>query len=392
MRCRYRLHIFLELLYVFELTGEGRVLKGAPGNDIFELVQGRMRNMGDMTSRLGRTLCGAAATLILLAGTGGAMAMPSLPVAQNGGAHYVQLAGIFGESDEEKAARLAVQQREQAQDASLANLTQRVSDLEHTLRQLTGQLEEAGHANMLLQQKIQRMQKDFDYRLCQISARQLGADTGSAAGNDAAGQATINCGALNGAGGQSGGPYGAQSPAQGQAAPAGAQPSGVLGTLPAATALPQPQAGAQSQPQMGSNSAATGPAPASDGVSRKAFSAAMNLLAKAQYDQARAAFQSFADTYPKDDLAPQAVYWIGSIAYVQKDFPGAARAFAEEIKDYPDSPRGPESMLKLGQSLLAMNQKDEGCTTLGALRRKYPHASKAIRSQAAAARRDARCH
>jgi tol-pal system protein YbgF len=352
-----------------------------------------MKNMGDTTSRLGRTLCGAAATLIFLAGARTAIAMPSVPATQNGGSHYVQLAGIFGESDEEKAARLAAQQREQAQDASLANLTQRVSDLEHTLRQLTGQLEEANHANMLLQQKIARMKKDFDYRLCQISARQLGAAT--SAGNDAASQPSIDCAALNGAGGQSGGQYAGQAqigPAAG--APAGAQSSGVLGTLPAGTALPQAQTpgDGQSRPQSAANSGTVAPAPTGNGVSRKAFSAAMNLLAKAQYDQARAAFRSFADTYPKDDLAPQAVYWIGSIAYVQKDYPGAARAFAEEIKEYPDSPRGPEAMLKLGQSLLAMNQKDEGCTTLGALRRKYPHASKAIRRQAASARRDARCH
>ena len=61
-----------------------------------------------------------------------------------------------------------------------------------------------------------------------------------------------------------------------------------------------------------------------------------------------------------------------NIAYVQKDYPGAARAFAEEIKKYPSSPRAPESMLKLGQSLIAMNQKKEGCTTLGALTSKYP--------------------
>ena len=30
----------------------------------------------------------------------------------------------------------------------------------------------------------------------------------------------------------------------------------------------------------------------------------MNLLAKARFDEARAAFRSFADAHPKDDLAP----------------------------------------------------------------------------------------
>ena len=96
----------------------------------------------------------------------------------------------------------------------------------------------------------------------------------------------------------------------------------MLGTLPAGAAngpVPPPPAGAAD--------------------TRAEFSTAMNLLAKARYDEARAAFRSFADTYPKDDLAPQAVYWVGDIAYVQKDYGNAARAFAEVIKKYPTSAR-----------------------------------------------------
>ena len=112
----------------------------------------------------------------------------------------------------------------------------------------------------------------------------------------------------------------------------------------------------------------------------------MNMLAKAQYDEARAAFRSFADANPKDSLASQAVYWVGDIAYVQKDYAGAAQAFAEEIKKYPTSSRGPESMLKLGQSLLALGQKKEGCLTLGAIKSKYPQASASVLSQAVTAR------
>ena len=82
----------------------------------------------------------------------------------------------------------------------------------------------------------------------------------------------------------------------------------------------------------------------------------MKLLAGTQYDEARGAFRAFADAYPNDELAPQAVYWVGDIAYVQKDYPAAPRAFAEEIKRYPESTRAPDSMLKLGQSLIAMGQ------------------------------------
>src|SRR5581483_11623818 len=50
----------------------------------------------------------------------------------------VQVAGLFGPDEEE-------QQREQAQDASIAQLNQRVGELEQSLQQLTGQIEQLQH-------------------------------------------------------------------------------------------------------------------------------------------------------------------------------------------------------------------------------------------------------
>jgi tol-pal system protein YbgF len=134
-----------------------------------------------------------------------------------------------------------------------------------------------------------------------------------------------------------------------------------------------------------------GPAPAANPQTRGQFDSALDLLAKARYDDARAAFRSFADANPDDPLTPQAVYWVGDIAFVQKDYPNAAHAFAEQIKKYPSSSRGPDSMLKLGQSLIAMGQTKEGCMTLGALPSRYPNASKTVASQAAGERK-ASCH
>ncbi len=275
------------------------------------------------------------------------------------------VADIFGESDEEKAAR---QQQEQNQDASINALNQRVSDLEESLRRLTGQVERLDHRIGELGDRVTRMQKDFDYKLCSLAGQQLGA--------------------ANGPGDQSALPCGGQKSGAGAAMPPGtpeasgetanpAPPPGILGTLPQ---------GAVGGPPPGPSEAAGAPAD-----TRSQFNAAMSLLAEAQYDEARAAFRSFADNNPKDELAPQAIYWVGNIAYVQKDFAGAAHAFAEGLKKFPSSPRAPESMLKLGQSLIALNQKKEGCLALGALPSKYPSVSKTVAERAVAARREANC-
>lgn len=275
---------------------------------------------------------------------------------------YLRTAGLFGESDEEKAARLA---KEQGQDAAIQQLNQSVSDLQDSIRRLTGQNEQLEHRLNDTNARIERMQRDFDYKICTMTAQQLGESAGGDGG--------LPCASTGSASAQTGN----TPPLNG--APRLSPPPGVLGTIPSDQPLPLAAPGS---PDAG------GPAP---GATRPQFDAAMNLLSKAQYDEARAAFRNFADSYPKDELAPQAVYWVGDIAYVQKDYPNAARAFAEEIKKYGSSPRAPESMLKLGQSLIALNQKQEGCTTLGALPGKYPQASKNVLAQAKASRKAARC-
>ena len=76
----------------------------------------------------------------------------------------------------------------------------------------------------------------------------------------------------------------------------------MLGTLPQSAVAGVPQEGPQiSQPNAYASA-----------DTRTQFDAAMNLLAKAQYDEARASFRTFADSYPRDDLAPQAIYLVTS--------------------------------------------------------------------------------
>jgi tol-pal system protein YbgF len=121
------------------------------------------------------------------------------------------------------------------------------------------------------------------------------------------------------------------------------------------------------------------------------YDAAMNLMSRAQYAEAAAAFRAYADGNPGDtDLTPQAVYWIGNMAFAQRDYPTAQRSFAEVIKKYPKSPRAGDAMLKLAQSFMGLGQKSEGCTTLGLLTQKrYPNASPQTFAQAASVRKTA---
>lgn len=316
----------------------------------------------------------AAAGVLLLATAGGATGVatdtPRYVAPASDGSFRV--AALFGESDEEKAARL---QHEADQDAQIRALGDKLRDMEDTVSRLTGQNEELSHRVGELNDKIDRQRKDFEYRLCALSAQQLGASTGQDDPNavPCPGSAVApSAGAAPSAVFMPSSPA-AQAPQAPQSNIKLAPPPGNLGTLPAGTPMPSAQ-----------------PAGAED-ASRADFTAAMNLLAKARYDEASAAFRGYADANPQSDLAPQAVYWIGSIAMVQKDYAGATRAFAEVIKKYPTSSRAPDSMLKLGQALLSAGQKKEGCTALAALPVKYPKAGKGLLTQGTDARKAAGC-
>jgi tol-pal system protein YbgF len=300
-------------------------------------------------------------------------------------------AQLFGPSDEEKA-------REDAQDKGVQDLTtktdqeeariraleDKVRGLTESLAQSTGANEELNHRIQVQNDKIDQMQKDFAYRLCTLSAQQMGAGDSmncAAAGTASAGavpppgalrpgaalppiDATGNGQFTNGQGGFVTAPPSAP-------APMGRSP-GVLGTLP-----------------MGSGPMGPG-APAASAGNSAQYDQAMNLMSRAQYDEAQAAFRSYADANPDDsDLSPQAIYWVGNISYVRQDYAPAARAFAEVIKKYPKSPRASDAMLKLAQSFMGMGQKTEGCTTLGLIKTKYPQANPQTLSQAASLRKTA---
>lgn len=343
-----------------------------------------------------------------------AISAMALSVALAGIAAAPARAQLFGPSDEEKA-------REASQDSQLADLARsadqlngrvqalegKVQSLTASLANATGASEELSHRIQLQDQKIDSMQKDFAYRICTLSAQQLGvAGDGSDGGLNCAasgsggpgpsgfnvptpqnalrpGAAIAPIGGGNGGGGNGGGDNGGYSD---QAAidgtPGRGRPSGVLGTLPADQfGRPLPPGGQMGNMSGGPTRLSSLPPPPQNGGQPQSgggsgqFDAAMNLLSKAQYNEAAAAFQAYADANPDDSqLTPQAIYWVGNINFTQRNYAPAQRSFAEVIKKYPKSDRAPEAMLKLAQSFLALGQKSEGCTTLGLIKSKYPQA------------------
>ena len=233
-------------------------------------------------------------------------------------------------------------------------LIRRMDELEDGITRLTGQMEEIGHQVDQLAQKTDRLQKQLDYQAMQTSAPAVAA----AAPAPAAGAPTPGPDTLA-----------SLTPPEGTPNLRGTPPAN-LGQIPANAPLPAPR-----------------PADA-----KGEFDTAMTLLSRAQYDPARDAFRKFADAHPEDDRAADALYWTGDIAYsAKKDYPGAARDFAELLKKYPKAQRAPEGMLKLGLALFELGQMKEGCAALVALPAKYPDATPAVAARARTERTSNKC-
>jgi tol-pal system protein YbgF len=311
-------------------------------------------------------------------------------------------AQIFGPSDEDKAREAfqtngvrELQDVTRQQDTRIKGLEDKVQGLTQSLSQATGANEDLGHQLQLQNDKIDKMQKDFAYRLCTLSAQQLGAGDSmncAAAGTISAGgpalapqpYSQMQGGMRPGDPLPPLGPRGSSIDATGNRgggfnaapdAPMRGRPPGTLGSLPMEQG---PAAGAPTRlsGSLAGNSAQ--------------YDQAMNLMSRAQYDEASAEFRGYADANPGDgDLSPQAIYWVANIAFIHQDYAPAARTFAEVIKKYPNSQRAPDAMLKLAQSFMGMGQKSEGCTTLGLIKSKYPNASPQTLGQAANLRKTA---
>ena len=224
---------------------------------------------------------------------------------------------------------------------------QRLNDLEESIRTLTGQVEQLGHDVRTVQEKLDRLETETNFRLNQLE------------GNP--NTPTTEPGPETGGPGDGGGSVSGGSEAGGAGGP---KPPGTIGDIPA------PEAGSSAE---------------------ETYNAAMDFLTRAEYDDALRLFREVVENYPDTDYAAQAQYWIADIHYVRKDYEKAALAFADVLKKYPQAGRGPEAMLKLGLSLINLDKKPEGCKTLGAIKQKYPKASDAILSRAEREAKKAEC-
>jgi tol-pal system protein YbgF len=105
---------------------------------------------------------------------------------------------------------------------------------------------------------------------------------------------------------------------------------------------------------------------------REQYRVAMETFRSGQYDQAEKQFRALLAKNPGGKLASDATFYLGE-TFLQRQRPReAAEQYLKVSTDYAKSPRAPEAMLRLGQSLAALGNNDQACATFGEIGRRYP--------------------
>jgi tol-pal system protein YbgF len=217
--------------------------------------------------------------------------------------------------------------------AALVQMEMRVSAIESQMREMNGRLEELGIRLNQMEKSLDRKMGDAEFRLKTLEDNQRGGAEGKAPG-----------------------------------AAASAVPGVPPGTKPIA---PMPAPGAQASAAPAASSA---PMLLPPGTPDEQFKFAFDFLKQNDYAQGEKAMRAFADAHPNHPLTGNALFWLGQMYFVNKDYTKSAVSFAQSYEKFPDGSKAPESLQKLGVSLAQLNKKDEACTAFKQFQTQYPTA------------------
>lgn len=280
--------------------------------------------------------------------------------------------------------------------AAVSQLQLKSGQLEEQMRGLTGQIEEMGNKINQISDRLDRLVADVDFRLRAVegSGGQTNAGPGDGPGAPAPSVRSpsgppVPPRSAPQIGGVVVNPEGVPGPSrvfgtltESQVREAGIEPSGAgVGESPGGSRIDSQQATA------GGGDTSGLPA----GSAQERYNYARGFLMRRDFAGAEQALQAFVSTYPEDDLAGNAQYWLGETYYVREDFGSAARTFAEGFQRYPDSSKAPDNLLKLGMSLAALERTEDACITLKKLENEYPKAAANIKKRAETERTRLKC-
>ena len=246
--------------------------------------------------------------------------------------------------------------------AAIADLRVRLTQIEEVMRALNGKLDDVSFRLTKFSERFEQVSADSEFRFQQLELAAAGA--GSKAQQNTSSEPQV-LGTMP------------VSPPESVELLAKAETVTLIGETGPDTPLITSQenraaatAGIQASGQGGSD--------AFSGTPKEIYDLALKKLQMGAYQEAQAELQNFLDLYPRDRLAGNAQYWLGETFYVQRDYKNATAAFLAGYTNYSDSIKAPDSLLKLGMTLVIMGEKKTGCDAFAELSARFPDAPQAI--------------
>src|ERR1700688_2577301 len=148
-------------------------------------------------------------------------------------------------------------------------------------------------------------------------------------------------------------------------------------------ASPAPAAGAANPTSStgsspSSSAVPTGPAPSADTL----YSNGLRDITSGKYDLARSEFQDYLRYYGTTDLAGNAQFYLGEIAYSQKNYDLVVAAYAKVLTNYQHSLKAPPARLKKALANIELGQKATGVRELREIVKRYPGTEEDRRARA----------
>lgn len=158
-----------------------------------------------------------------------------------------------------------------------------------------------------------------------------------------------------------------------------------------ATGAPPPSAAPIGTPSIGTpapsgsstgpgaaSSSPAGPPPSADTL----YSNGLRDITSGKYDLANSEFQDYLKYYGDTDLASNAQFYLGEIAYAQKDYDRSVQEYDKVLNNYPKSFKLAPARYKKGMALLELGQKNAGVKELREVVKRYPGTEEERRARA----------
>lgn len=137
-------------------------------------------------------------------------------------------------------------------------------------------------------------------------------------------------------------------------------------------------AAAPATPGAASAAPAGGPAPSANTL----YSNAYSDLNAGKYDLAWSEFRDYLKYFGDTELASNAQFYLGEVAYAQKNYDQAVTQYDKVLTNYPKSFKLAPAHLKKGMALIELNQKSAGVKELREVVKRYPGTEEERRARA----------